>query len=300
MRMPCAKLLVSLALGLAVPVAMPSVSAAGEPATGPDAELQTRIEKQIKEIEDRMMSLQEQELELSMKIMQAQQKANEAIENPGKAAEKLAKGEMAGGLRQYKAILISCARQLQAFNQRLTPVLKSVKALGRDRAKVPDPLKARIDTLTARVESKHRTNLDKVAHTYKQCAEFRTALGIYLSLYKNMPAAERVKDNVLTENIGELYDKAGDPRKALLFYKSIFDAKPAKTRYTDRTLGMKVAALYVKCGDKRSAVGLYRALYEALPKDKRSAKEGQDLMKKIEEIEGKSRQPGGRDDKKRY
>ncbi len=300
MRMRCAKLLLSLALGLAIAVTISARLAAGEAAADPKADLEARVEKQIASIEERMMLLQEQELNLSMKIMQARQKASEGVENPGKIAEKLAKGESGKGLRQYKAIMISCARQLQAFGAKLQPLLKSVKVLQRDREKAPEPLKARIDTVTARVESKHRTNLEKVAQIYKQCAEFRAALGIYLSIYKSIPANQRAKDTVLTETIGELYDKGGDPKNALLFYKSLFEAKSPKTRYNDRKLGMKVAELYAKCGDKRSAVQLYQALFNALPKDKRTEKDGQELLKKIEGIEGKSGRSKDRDKKKRY
>ena len=300
MRMRCAKLVVSLAVGLAVPVMMSARLAAGEAAADAEAGLEARLEKQIASIEDRMMSLQEEELNLSMKIMQARQKANEGVENPGKVAEKLAKGESGKGLRQYKAIMVSCARQLQAFGAKLQPLLKQVKALQPDREKAPEPLKARIDTVTARVESKHRTNLEKVAQMYEQCAEFRAALSINLSIYKSIPANQRAKEAVLIETIGELYNKAGDPKNALLFYKSLFEAKNPKDRYKDRKLGMTVAALYVKCGDKRSAVQLYQALLNALARDKRTEKEGKELQKKIEEIAGKSWRSKDRDKKKHY
>jgi len=291
---------VSLVLSVTVLAAMPSHLAAGESAAEPNAGAAARVEKQVAAIENQMMSLQEQELELSMKIMQAQQKANEGVENPAKAAEKLARGESGKGLRQYKVVMLSCARQLQAFDRKLQPLLKSVKALQRDREKAPEPLKARIDTVTARIESKRRTNLEKVAHTYKQCAEYRAALGIYLAIYRGIPAKERVKDTNLTETIGELYEKAGDLKNALVFYKTLFEAKDPKTRYADRKLGMKVASLYAKCGDKRSAVQLYRALFEALPRAKRTEKEGQELLKKIEEIEGKSGRSKDREKKKYY
>jgi len=300
MQMRCAKLVLSLAVGLAVPVTISARLAAGEAAGDAKAGLEARLQKQIASIEQQMMSLQEQELNLSMKIMQARQKASEGVDNPGKVAEKLAKGESGKGLRQYKAIMVSCARQLQTFGAKLQPLLKQVKALQRDREKAPEPLKARIDTVTARVESKYRTNLDKVAQMYKQCAEFRAALGINLSIYKSIPASQRAKDVVLIETIGELYQKAGDPRNALLFYKGLFEAKNPKSRYNDRKLGMKVAELYVKCGDKRSAVQLYQALFNALPRDKRTANEGKELLKKIEEIEAKSGRSKDRDKKKHY
>ena len=299
MRMRCAKLVLSLALGLVVPVTISARLAAGEAAADAKAGLEARLEKQIAAIEDRMMSLQEDELNLSMKIMQARQKATEGVENPGKVAEQLAKGGGGKGLRQYKIIMVSCARQLQAYGAKLQPLLKQVKALQPDREKAPEPLKARIDMVTARVESKHRTTLEKVAQIYQQSAEFRAALGIYLSIYKSIPANQRAKEAVLIETIGESYSKAGDPKNALLFYKSLFEAKDPKSRYTDRKLGMKVADLYVRCGDKRSAVQLYQAMFNALPTNKRTEKEGQELQNKIEAIGGKSRRSKDRD-KKRY
>jgi len=286
MRMRYAELLLRLALGLAAAAAMPSQLTAAEAAADPQAGSDAHIEKQVEAIESRMATLQEEELNLSVRIMQAQQKANEGLKEPAKVTERLAKGEGAKELRQYKAIMLSCAGQLQAFDGKLLPLLKSVKALQQDRAKASEALKARIDTVTARVEAKHRTTLEKVANLYERCAEWRAAFGIYSKLYGEIPEAERVKNTFMTEKMAELCDKVGDPKMSLLLYRTLFEAKSVKDRYKDKALGEKVAKAYERCGDFMSAYKVYKALLDAIPRDKQE-KDGKGLRDRMQELEKK-------------
>ncbi len=290
MRVRCAKLLLSLALGLAVLSTQPSRLAAEQPQGDPEAGLTARVEKQIESIESRMMSLQEQELNLSIRIAQAQQTANAGIKDPSKAAERLAKGEGGKELRQYKAIMLSCAKQRQACDAKLLPLLKSVKALQRDREKAPEALKARIDAVTARIQGKHRANMEKIASLYERCAEWRVAFGIYSKLYGEMTENERVKNTVMTAKMAELCGKVKDPKRALMLYRSLFEAKSIKDRYRDRKLGEKVAKAYEKCGDFRSAYRVYKALHDAIPRDKRE-KDGKGLRDRMKEMEKKLGRP---------
>ncbi len=290
MRVRCAKLLLSLALGLAVLSTLPARLTAEQPQGEAEAGLTARVEKQIESIESRMMSLQEEELNLSVKIMQAQQKANAGLKDPSKAAERLSKGEKATELRQYRAIMLWCAKQRQAGNAKLLPLLKSVKALQRDREKAPEALKARIDAVTARIQGKHGTNLEKVANLYERCAEWRAAFGVYSKRYGEMTENERVKNTFMTEKMAELCDKVKDPKRALLLYRSLFEAKSIKDRYRDRKLGEKVAKAYEKCGDFRSAYRVYKALHDAIPRDKRE-KDGKGLRDRMKEMEKKLSRP---------
>jgi len=290
MRVRCAKLLLSLALGLAVLSTLPGRLTAEQPQGEAEAGLTARVEKQIESIESRMMLLMEEELNLSVRIMQAQQKANAGLKNPSKAAERLSKGEKASELRQYKAIMLWCVKQRQACNAKLLPLLESVKALQRDREKAPEALKARIDAVTARIEGKHRANMEKIANLYAQCAEWRTAFGIYSKLYSEMPENERVKNTVMTEKMMELCGKVQDPKSSLMLYRSLFEAKSVKDRYHDRKLGEKVAKAYEKCGDFRSAYRVYNALHDAIPRDKRE-KDGKGLRDRMKEMEKKLGRP---------
>lgn len=245
-----------------------------------------RVEKQLESIQSRMLALQEQEFNVNLKVMDAQQRANKCVENPGNAASEIAKGGKARGLREYKSIMLTCAQQLQAFDGKLAPLLKSVAALERDRAAVPDDVKARIDEWANRVKSKHRTNLEKIANVYEQTAEWRPALTIYLGFYKEKPEAERLKDRTLSEKIADLYDKSGDPRNALAIYKGLFEERKPKERYNDRGLGEKLGDAYEKCGDLKAAFTIYKGLLDALPKDKRDT-DGKGLQEKMEKISKK-------------
>jgi len=242
-----------------------------------------RVEKQLESIQSRMLALQEQEFNINLKVMDAQQRANKCVENPGNAASEIAKGGKNPKLREYKSIMLTCAQQLQAFDGKLAPLLKSLAALERDRAAVPDNVKARIDEVASRVRSKHRTNLEKIANVYEQTAEWRPALTIYLGFYKEKPEAERLKDRTLSEKIADLYDKSGDPRNALAIYKGLFEGKKPNERYNDRGLGEKLGDAYEKCGDLKAAFTTYKGLLDALPKDKRDT-DGKGLQEKMENV----------------
>ena len=323
MRAQSTQPVLSLVLGAVLLCAPAAYLAAGEPKAEPDSELVERIETQLESVESRMISLQEQEFTLTMQIMQAQQKAQQGLKEPGKAAEQLANGERGKALLEYKAVMISWAGQLQAFDGRLFPLQKTVAGLQRDRDKAPEVLRARIDAVAGRVEGKHRTNLEKIANMYEQVAEWRGALGIYLKMYKDIPEARRKTDWGMITKLADLYEKLGDNRNALLLYKGVLDAKkekerfndknlcdkigglyskmgdyrsalaiykghfetiPKKGRYNDRDIGGKLADLYVKTGDPRTALTLYRSLYDAIPQDKKDS-DGKDIHGKIKEIE---------------
>ena len=185
MRVPVAGLMTFLAA--AVLAAMPAAARSEEAGQGST----DKITQQIDSIQERLLSLQNDEIELSMKLMQMQQKALEGVENPGKAAEELAKGSTARGLGQYKATMIACAGQVQSLDRRLFPLLKSVQGLKREREDAPKEVQARIDDIANRVESKHRANMEKVAGMYEQVAEYKSALGIYLSIFKELTEADR-------------------------------------------------------------------------------------------------------------
>ncbi len=277
MRVRCAKLFLSLALAMAVLSTLPGRLIAEQPQDETEAGLTARVEKQIESIESRMMLLLEEELNLSIRISRAQQKANAGLKDPSKAAVRPSKGEKA------KAIMLYCAKQRQACDAKLLPLLKSVKALQRDREKAPEALKVRIDVVTARIEGKHRANLEKIANLYERCAEWRAALGIWSKLYGEMPENERVKNTVMTEKMAELCGKVKDFKRVLMLYRSLFEAKSVKDRYRDRKLVEKVAKAYEQCGDFRSAYRLYKALHDAIPRDKRE-KDGKGLRARMKEM----------------
>jgi tetratricopeptide (TPR) repeat protein len=284
----CAAIRLSVLALVVSALALPALPLlAAENAAEDDA---AKTDKLIEQMQTRLMELQSQEMQLNMKIMEMRGKAEAGLENPGKAAEELAKGGKSRGLSEYKAILMSCAQQLQGFSGRMAPIMKMVKTLERDREGAPDDLKGRIDQVVLQANGKYRATLESVANLYEQAAEFKPALGLYLQVLKSVPEDKLKEEKDLQERVADLYDKCGDTRNALVIYKSLMDAKPEKDRFKDRKLGEKAAKAYEKAGDYKTAIAYYRAMHDALPKDKQE-KDGKGLRDRIAECEKKTGRP---------
>jgi len=249
----------------------------------------SEVEKQIAAINEKLMAMQNDEFTITMKISQAQQQAQQGLDNPGKAAEELAQGKRSRALLKYKAVLLAAAKQVMAMDRRLLPVLNQAQGLQRKRDKVPELLQGQIDSVVSRVQGKHRSNIEKMANFYEQAAEWGPALKAYTQVYQSMPEKEQAKNQELIQTIGDIYDKAGDPRKALAFYTKIWEAKPEKQRYGDKKLAEKVGDLYAKSGMKPQALGIYRTLHDKLPADDKGKKDRDRVLKKINELKGSSR-----------
>jgi tetratricopeptide (TPR) repeat protein len=285
-----------------------------------------RIEKQMGAVQDRMTELQNEEFKVSMGIMQAQQKATQALKDPAKAPDELAKGNKTRELLEYRNVMVQAAQAWQGFAEKFQRCVNMMKALERDREKAPADLQAKIDELNNKVDAKYRSLLEKAADCYDKVAEFRSALGIYLAIFQSIPEAkratekdlmlkiaglygkagdvrnalatyqnalagvpekERFKDKKTGEQLANLYEKAGDLKSAFLTLKGTYEAVPEKDRYTkEKGLGEKLGGLYEKLGDYRSALELYKKLLEAIPADKRE-KDGKGLRDKIAACETK-------------
>jgi hypothetical protein len=245
------------------------------------------IEKQLDKINKQMMTLQTQEFDMTMKIQQAQQQAQQGLEDPGKATKQLQDGKRSSALLKYKAVLIASARQVQQFNRRILPLLKQVQMLQKKQGDAPKPVQAMIDQTAARVQAKHLANLEKIAQFYEKAAEPRQALRIFLQVYGMTPEKERDKNHELIKTIGNLYDKAGNPKAALAFYSKIFEAKDPKERYKDKKLAEKVADLNAKAGNGRAAITIYRGMLDHIPNDQKHKGEREKILKKINQLGGR-------------
>jgi len=239
------------------------------------------VEEQLQRINTQLMELQTKEFDLTMKIQQAQQKAQQGLEDPGKATQQLAQGKRSRELMRYKAVLVASAQKVQQFDRRMLPLLKQAKGLQKKQNQVEKPVQVMIDQTVARVEAKHRGNLEKIARFYKQAAEHGQALRIYREIYSMIPEAERDKNEDLVKSIGDLYAKGGNPKGALNFYNKIFEAKKPKDRYKDKNLAKTVAELHVKTGNGRAALAIYRGLLDQIPNDKKHKGEREGILKKI-------------------
>ena len=272
------------ALGLALALIAAPGAALAYSRDGDKDDEGAEVEKQLDRLNQQLMTLQNQEFDLSMKISQAQQQAQKGLEEPGKATQHLAEGKRSRGLLKYKAVLVASAQKVQQFDRRLLPLVKQVQALQKKGDKASKPVQAMIDQVAARIEGKHRSNLEKIARFYQQAAEWRQALRGFAQVYSMIPEKERGKNQELIKTLGELYDKAGSPKRALTFYNEIFEAKDPKKRYDDKKLAEKVADLHVKTGNARQAVEIYRALLDRIPNDKKHKGERERLLKKINQL----------------
>ncbi len=282
---PSRRLLAGLALGVAL-LAGAGHAAAYTRNAEDDA---SDIEKQVQRINESLMALQDQEFSLTMQISQAQQKAQALIKNPGNASKELARGKRSPALLKYKAVLIASARRLQQFDRRLAPLMKQAEALQRKRDQAGETVQAMIDSVTATLQGKHRTNLEKIGNLYEQAAEWRPALAAYLQVYSSIPKTQQTKNPDLVKTIADLYDKVGNPKQALSLFNQLFEKRKPEKRYKDTELAERVADLHAKTGKPQTALEMYRKLYEHIPEDKKHERDRKRVRKKIDEVKRSGR-----------
>ncbi|MCX5673292.1 MAG: hypothetical protein NTU94_18410 [Planctomycetota bacterium] len=271
----------------------PAPKAKGEEPAG------DKLDKQLAAISDRLTELMNEEMNLTMQLMSMQQRGNELVDNPDKATEELSKGAATPKLREYKQILIMSAQKVQALDGKYVALQKALKPLERERERATTEQKARLDELSARLQSKRRAILEKVAGYYEKAAEPKLALQLHAEIYQATP--EKQRDRTLKEKVGNLSEKCGNVKDAVAMFKGILDSLPEKDRYHDRPLGEKLGGLYEKIGDYKSALALYRACLDAMPADKRDTdgKGFRDRIANIEKKAGKSSKDS-KDRSKRY
>jgi len=247
-----------------------------------------KLEKQLAAAEERYTALQTEELELSVKLMQAQQQALAAVENPSRVNEELAKGGGGKGVREYRSILMASAAQWRAFEAKIKSLDGQTKTLARERDKAPAALQGRIDQLVINVGAKHRAVLEKIADAYDKVGDYRNALTINLAILNSVPEDKRAAERTLVERIATLHEKSGDLRKALETYLSVYKTVPENKRGgSERKLTEAIAGLCEKLGDPKAALDLLRLVYNALPKDKKEdEKQEKGLKDKIAKLEG--------------
>ena len=274
---------VMVAVGCLALWSAPAFGAATAAGANPDATKASgdetaaaRIEKQIASIQARLATLRQEELTVSLAAMKAQQAA-QGTEDPNKIRAELAKGNHKREYLEYKAVCENAAQQYQALAEKHLRVAGMVKALERDREKAPAELQPRLDELSNRAQDKYRSLLEKAVDYYDKCANFKSAIQTYQSLYQSLPEDKR--DRTLKEKIADLYEKAGDLQNATALYKSIFDSIPEKERFADRNLCQKLSALYEKAGDLRSAILIYKSLLDSIPEKERFG--DKDLCQKL-------------------
>jgi tetratricopeptide (TPR) repeat protein len=265
--------LLSITFAPTLPVgAADAPPAAAEPskdAPPPKKEEETpadRIERQLKNLQERFQQVSIDEMKLTMELMAAQQQANELRPEA------------------RKPVLRQIAERMLGFGKHFAALVKSLKPLEKDKAQATPEQRKRIDELADRIYAKYRSDTQKVAERFEQLGDTRAAYETWTAYYQAMPDYRR--DRGLKERLAQQAEKCGDLYGTRALLKSIFEAVPEKDRYRDRGLGEKIGDLEVRLGDWTKALALYQRLLEALPADKRDT-DGKSLKEKIAIIEKK-------------
>ena len=233
----------------------PAGKGAGQPADQPQ---QSRIEKEVSAAEAKLMTVQTQEMTLSTNLMAAQLQANQLVADPGRINEKFAKGTITPGMAQYKQVMLRCAQQYASLDNQVLTILKSLKALDRERDAAPAEMQARLEAIVAKYQAKHRSCLERLGELYDRVGEFRLALQAYLAVFQMIPEKDRAKERKLIEKIASLYEHCGDFRNALGFYRIIWDATAERDRIRDGQLCDRLCNMLDKTGDFQDELALYR------------------------------------------
>jgi tetratricopeptide (TPR) repeat protein len=263
------------------------------PAQPSQQELAVRkIEKLLNSVRDKMNDFQKEEFQIEMVTIKSTGTALQAVKDPKKAADQIAKNTMTPEVKAYRDVALAAARDWQGFQQRYSAIGRTIKSLEREKPDAPANLQADIDSYVSKFNDKNRTLLMKVAGMYETAADYRGALGLLAAAYQDMPEAKRAGAQDLKMKMADLCAKTGDHVAALAALKSIFDAKPEQDRYKDAKLCEKMGDEYKATGDLKAALDLYKhalsATGSAKPaKGAKANKAVESLQKKIADLEKK-------------
>jgi len=274
------------------PAAAPRSPAA--PAAGSPEEAAVRkTEKLVFSVRDKMNDFQKEESPIEVATIKSRGIALQAVKDPKKATEQIAKRAMTPELQAYRNAVLAAVRQWQDFQQRYSGLGRTVKTLEKERANAPANLQADIDACTSKFNMKNRALQLKVAGLYEEIADYKSALAILTAAYLDVPEDKRAGEAALKMQIADLYAKSGDNAAALAGYKSILDARPEADRYKDAKLCEKLGDAYKATGELRAALDMYNRVLAATGgggKAAKGAKAGKAvdaLQKKIDDIEKK-------------
>jgi len=190
----------------------PEVKDPPKPREIPEAE-RARIEKQLTDAGEKLTVLQEEELELSIKVLTAESKALDHVGDKQKLKNALAKGSSSQDVVEYRNALLACAQQWQMMESKYAAVHRSLRYLEQKRQEMPEDLKSRAEEVVARVLKNRRSCMEKVADIYDKLMDEKTVLAIYVAIYQMLPDDQREADTALKEKILKLKKKLEPPEK---------------------------------------------------------------------------------------
>jgi hypothetical protein len=178
----------------------------------PEAE-RARIEKQLTDAGEKLTALQKEELELSIKILNAETKALNKVEDRNKLKNALTKGSTSQDVVEYRNALLACAQQWQMMESKYAAVHRCLRNLEQKRGEMPADLKSRAEEVVARILKNRRSCLEKVAVIYDKLTDEKMVLATYVAIYQMLPEDQREADTALKEKILKLKKKLEPPEK---------------------------------------------------------------------------------------
>jgi tetratricopeptide (TPR) repeat protein len=235
-----------------------------EPPPVPVKPLPPALEKQVADLQARLMAIQDEAFRVVIGIVQVQQKAVEALGMTAeKAAEELQRRNTKP-LRDYKATLTALVPPLQALDGRFVAILRQIHAAEVDRRNAD--ARPRLAALIDRGLMQRKNVQDKIADLWEKAGDYKAALAVYEAECQVLVERQRTADlRAVKEKMAEAYDKAHESAMALSIYKGLYDAVPPNERGQNVDLMFHLAYMYEKTGDLRNALDIYREAVKNLP-----------------------------------
>ena len=223
--------------GTAAAEPAPEAKAPPKPREIPEAE-RTRIEKQLTDAGEKLTALQEEELELSIKVLTAESNALDRAEDRKKLKNALTKGPTPQDLVDYRNVMLACARQWQMMESKHAAMHRGLRYLEQKRGAMPEDLKSRAEEVVARVLKNRRSCLEKAAAIYDKLKDRKMVLTTYVAIYQMLP-----DDLANLNHMAAIYQKMGAYKKALALYLKVSEALSPEQREKDKNLKQAIDRL---------------------------------------------------------
>lgn len=172
-----------------------------------------RIEKQLTDTKEKLPQLQQDELELSIKILTAENAALKAVEDPNQLNPAVIKESKAKGVPEYRNMCMACAEQWQLMESKYAALHRNLQHAERKRDSMPNDLKASLDEVLGTILKHRRDLMEKTAALYTKIADDKRTLGVYVAIYQMLPEEQREADTTLKQKIVDLKKKIEDAEK---------------------------------------------------------------------------------------
>jgi hypothetical protein len=162
---------------------------------------------------EKLTALQEEELDLSIKVLKAESNALKNIEDRKKLKNALTKRSTSQDVVEYRNALVAGAQQWQMMEGKYAAVHRSLRNLEQKREEMPEDLKSSAEEVVARVLKNRRSCLEKAAAIYDKLKDEKMVLATYVAIYQMLPDDQREADTALKEKILKLKKKLEPPEK---------------------------------------------------------------------------------------